>query len=171
VESQDIEELKEVSPQEKSSSESGGEKIYSGARLCPECGSRKYVKRQSETEGVPAVICKGCGYFFSGAPAAEVEGEKPTTTKPEPKTEEIISDITFDNVLKNLEDVKGITAIQETDKKQRVRIKAGNSLLFILVHRGKDKKALTIKGRDEEEKYRNYRIEKPEDLKQWYDYA
>lgn len=168
----EIETNEEVSPQEKSSSNPGGEKVHSGARKCPECGSHQYVKRQSESEGVPAVICHSCGYKFSSAPAVEVkESKKPIVTKPELETEEIPSEITFNEVLKNLKTVKGITTVQETDEKQRVRIKAGNFLLFILMHRGKDKKALTVKGRNEEGKYHNYRIEETKDMKHWYDYA
>ena len=82
------------------------------------------------------------------------------------KDKEIEEELTVDNVLKKIKAVKGITAIH---KMRRVMIKSGNNLLFILLYRGEE--GVTIKGRDKEGKWRMNRIEKPEDLKPWYDYA
>lgn len=164
----EIKTKEEVSPQEKSSIESGGEKVYRGARKCPECGSPQYVKRQSELEGVPAVICHKCGYKFSSAPSVEVNDlKKPTATKPEP--EEIPSGITFDEVYKTLNDMDGVTVMGD-DKYRGPRIKVGNKNLFSLLRRDK---GVTIRHKNKEGKYSytRYRIEKPENLKRWYDLA
>lgn len=84
------------------------------------------------------------------------------------KDKKIEEEITFDTVLKKIKSMKGITAIQEKTKMRRARIKAGNNLLFILLHRGQ---GVTVKGMDKEGKWRMNRIEKVEDLGPWYDYA
>lgn len=81
-------------------------------------------------------------------------------------SEELNEEVTFDNVLKKIKAEEGITAVHIM---RRVMIKSGDNLLFILLRRGEE--GVTVKGRDKEGKWRMNRIEKPEDLKLWYDYA
>lgn len=81
------------------------------------------------------------------------------------KDKEIEEELTFDKVLEKIKAVKGITAVR---KMRRVVIKSGNSVLFILLRRGQ---GVIIKDRNKEGKWRYTKIEKPEDLEHWYNYA
>ena len=83
------------------------------------------------------------------------------------KDTETEEELTFDKVLEKITSMKGITAVQEK-LTQRARIRAGNSLLFVLLRRGQ---GVIIKDRNKEGKWRYTKIEKPEDLEHWYNYA